>query len=115
MRAKRTTSTDQTVQRTTVVNRWDRSLIVLAAFLFFVGGVLSGINVWQGTQRNTRIDHIDKVVVKAERAAASAERVLNAAINSPEAKQQGLRTKKALDQIEETNKLIKELKEETNK
>lgn len=113
MTDERTTTDDEVVELTTVVNRWDRMLIVLACFLFFVSSVLSGVNVWQGTQRNARIDHIDKVVTEAKDAARDAEQIVSDAVaaqKTPEAKAQLRAFIAIIQQIASIKKTVEEIR-----
>lgn len=118
MREKKTTTTDQTIEQHVVENRWDRSLIVLACFLLFVASVVGVIGVIQGTVRNKKIDHIDRVVSDAKKAAESAQDTVDAAVaaqHTPEAEAQAKAVVEALGEIKEIRELIKEHIDAMNK
>lgn len=88
---------------TTRILRFDRVLLILGCFFLFVGSVLAGITVWQGTQRNAKIDHIDEVVTEAKEATEDSRAVLKAAIASqstPEARAQQEKTRQAVVKID---------------
>lgn len=89
MKSTETKITETDIEKHIIINRWDRGLVVIACFFLFVGSVLAGVSVWQGTQRNRRIDHIDKVVTEAKEATEDSRDTLKAAIaaqNTPEAR-----------------------------
>lgn len=103
MRTKKVTTTDQTTQKETTENRWDRGLIILACFLLFVGCILTTASLVQGASRNKRIAHIDHVVTEAKDASKAAQKAVNDAVapsQTPEGKAQARRFLKALDSID---------------
>lgn len=112
MRSKETVTTDTSSEKTVTINRYDRVLLIIGCFLLFVGTVLACVSVWQGTQRNARIDHIDKVVTQAAEAAEDARQVVKAAVaaqNTPEARRPLEQLNDIQRLINENNSLIKEL------
>lgn len=112
MQSTETTTTDETYEKKTVVNRWDRTLIILACFFLFISSVLNGVTVYRQTKGNERIDHIDVIVNKAKTAAESAKTTVDDVVaqsKTPEALAQSAAIIAALSQIKQIQEAVDEI------